>query len=433
MGARIGGYTVMVVVLNDTDHKNFLTMSIRGKNMERKLKLGVASMGVGLLLGASFANAEIALSPQGVQYGSFVLVPVVKATAGHDDNVYRLSSNEVASSYLEVSPKLALVAQERNNSYQLAYSANARSYSNDSDDSYLDQAVNATAHVEPNARLRLDGSLAYQMGHDERGSGRSSGQGLAYILAMGEVDKFDVTSVDAGLEYGAKDARGLFFLKADMDQKRYDRAIVAAGRDNDSLKTELGFNFRLFPKTKLGLEYERVDTNYKGATLDTLDDRFFGTLTWENAAMTTGKLRLGDSEREVSGGATKSNFAWDVTGIWAPREMDKVSLMASERVSDSDVSGQSAQITQYALTWQHEWSDRVNSRLSYSKTDEDFFNALGTVVRNDDADTFGLNLNYQMRRWLVWTVGVTAKDQGSSVAGFDFKRNAYTLGAQVSL
>jgi hypothetical protein len=50
--------------------------------------------------------------------------------------------------------------------------------------------------------------------HDDRGTGATSGSWrLAAILASGEVDKYDVTTVRGGVEYGAKTARGLMVFK----------------------------------------------------------------------------------------------------------------------------------------------------------------------------------------------------------------------------
>jgi len=195
--------------------------------MERNLKLGVAGLGMSLLMGSSIASAEIALNPQAIRYDSFSIIPLLGVKTAVDDNIYSLSKDEVSSSYLELSPSMAMVAQDRNNVYQLAFTGVARSYSNASDDSFFDQNILASAHVEPSSRLRLDAGAGYKMLHDDRGTGRSSGMDLAYILAMGEVDKFNVTSANVGMQYGAPDARGLFTLGYGVDQKRYSRGVVA--------------------------------------------------------------------------------------------------------------------------------------------------------------------------------------------------------------
>jgi hypothetical protein len=203
-----------------------LAISIRGKNMESKNIVGMSVLGLTFLFGAQGALAQVAIQPQSVPFGSFVLVPTLSLKTVSDDNIYNLPSNEVSSFSQILNPNLAFIAQDRLNVYKAVYNLNAASFANDSNDSYADQTFDLSAHIESSARLRLDGGLAYKMLHDDRGMVRQCWYywRLATILASGEVDKYDVTSVRGGVEYGAKTARGLMVLNADMNQKRYSRS-----------------------------------------------------------------------------------------------------------------------------------------------------------------------------------------------------------------
>ncbi|HEX5361737.1 MAG TPA: outer membrane beta-barrel protein [Fluviicoccus sp.] len=413
--------------------------------MERNLKLGAVSLGMTLLMGSSIASAEIALNPQTIRYDSFSLVPTLSAKAAMDDNIYSLSKDEVSSSYMELSPSIAMVAQDRNNVYQLAYSGTARSYSNASDDSFFDQNFLASAHVEPSARLRLDAGAGYKMLHDDRGMGRSSGLGLNYILDMGEVDKFNVTSVNAGLQYGAVDARGKFTLGYGVDQKRYSRGVVATpngptatfdvagNRDNDSKNLGVGLSIRVTGKTAAGVEYESAKNDYKGATPDTSDKRLYGTLVWENTAMTTGKLRIGQGKRDISTTGSKNKMVWDLGAVWTPLQSDRFDISSGQRASDGDSAGSTTIAKNYSVAWQHTWAERLSTGLSLSRVDEQFLDSFGSEFRNAATDVIGAGVNYQMRRWLIWNVGFNVKDRSSSDATYELKRTVYGVGAQISL
>ncbi|RZU47592.1 putative beta-barrel porin 2 [Fluviicoccus keumensis] len=414
--------------------------------MERKLKLGVASLGMGLVMGSTVASADIALNPQAIQYDAFSLIPVLGAKTGVDNNLYNLSKSEVSSSFIELNPALALVARERNNQYQLAYTGTARSYANASDDSFFDQNFVANAHVEPNARLRVDAGAAYKMLHDDRGAGRSSGMGLQYILDMGEVDKFNVTSVSVGMQYGAPDAMGRFTLGYGIDQKRYSRGVVntpsfGAGttfdvsgtRDNDAKNLGAGLTVHVTAKTALGVEYESSRTDYKGVTPDTKDNRIYGTVVWENTAMTTGKFRIGDGKRDIATGGKEKKVVWDLGAIWTPFEADRVDISAGQRAYDGDSAGSTTIAKNYSVTWQHSWIDRVSTSLTLARTDEQYLDSFAKEFRNATTDVIGVGVNYQMRRWLIWNVGVTNKDRSSSDKSYELKRNVYGVGAQVSL
>jgi len=410
--------------------------------MESRKSVGVSGLGLALLLGAQGAMAQVAVQPQAIPFGSFVLVPTLVSQTVFDDNIYNLHDGEVSSFSQILSPTFAFVAQDRMNVYSATYGIVAAGYANDSNDSYNDHNFALNAHVEPSGRLRLDGGLSYNMLHDDRGTGSSAGQGLAYILKMGEVDKYNSAGINAGMEYGAKDARGLFVANATMKQKRYDRDSVATSRDNDSLSSLIGLRARLMPKTVALIDYERVDTNFKtavakGGTPDSLDNRLLVGVTWENTAQTTGKLRLGQGKREVDGLDDKSKFTWDLGVTWRPRQFDTIGLDAGARATDATDPYVSVENTHYTASWTHDWADRFNTVLSLGLSNDDYelkANPAPTdKARSDDSMNYGVAANYQMRRWLILNAGVNVTDRDSDVQTFETKRTVMSVGAQISL
>lgn len=399
--------------------------------MERKLKLVITGTGLALLMGSRMASAGVALEPQGIQYGSFAFVPTLKTEVGFDDNVYNFSGSEIGSFYLGVAPNFALLAQDRNNTYQLSYALDGRTYSHKSDDSYLDQALGANAHIEPNARLRLNGGVAYKMLHDARGTGRSTGFGYALIDAMGEVDKFNVASLDTSLEYGAQDARGMIVAALGVAQKSYDRSLVALGRDNDQVSASIGLRVRVMPKTKMTFDLEHLDTNYSGATPDSVDDRYYVGVAWENSAQTTGKLRIGDSKRDVSGAKKSSKLSWEAGVVWTPMDRDTFNFMTGRKIVEAEGTLSASVDTSFSAAWKHAWLDRLNTEVGYGTFNTEYLNL--ATPREDDTDKIRLAVNYQMRRWVVLHAGVENSNRDSTSAVFDSKRNIFTVGALLSL
>lgn len=406
--------------------------------MESRKSVGVSGLGLALLIGAQGAMAQVAVQPQAIPFGSFVLVPTLVSQTVYDDNVYNLSNNEVASFSQILNPTLAFVAQDRMNVYTATYGLKAASFANDSNDSYADQNFDLNAHIEPSGRLRLDGGLNYSMLHDDRGSGGSAGLGLAAIRAMGEVDKYNTASIRGGLEYGAQDARGLAVANVALGQKRYSRDGVAIGRDNDSVNSLLGLRARVMPKTLVLIDYERSDINYKsdtkiGGAPDTLDNRLLAGVAWENTAQTTGRIRLGQGKREIEGLDDISKFTWDVGLVWQPRMFDLVNFDAGARTGDATLPYVSVENTHYTAAWTHDWAERFNTVLALGLSNDDYEPQPGTASRSDDTTSYGLAANYQMRRWLVLSAGVTMNDRSSNVAEFDTKRSVMSVGAQISL
>lgn len=418
--------------------------------MERKNILGVSLLGLTCVIGAQAAVAQTALQPQAIPYGSFVLVPTLNTRTVFDDNVYSLSFNEVSSFSQVINPSLNFIAQDRFNVYKLGYTLNAAGFANDSNDSYNDHKVDLSAHLEPSARLRFDAGLAYGMLHDDRGTGASSGFSLYQIRddanndgvldgGIGEVDKYDLATLRGGVEYGAKTARGLLVANADFNQKRYSRASSAKSRDNDTLNVLLGLRARVMPKTTFLVDYEISDTNYdvdlsKGGAADTKDNRLLAGITWENTIQTTGKLRLGQSKRKVDGGKDIDKFTWDLGMTWKPLVLDTININAGARTSDATLPYTSVENTNYSVSWTHDWLDRVNTVVNFGVSTDDYSgNPLPIDNRSDDVTTYGVAVNYQMRRWLILNAAINASDKDSNIRSFNNKRNVMSVGAQVSL
>lgn len=408
--------------------------------MESRKSVGVSGLGLALLLGAQGAMAQVAVQPQAIPFGSFVLVPTLVSQTLFDDNIYGLSSDEVSSFAQILTPSLAFVAQDRLNVYTASYELEAASYANDSNDSYADQTFRLTAHMEPDSRLRFDGGLTYHMTHDARGTGSSTGIGLPAIQAMGEVDKYNVTGVNAGVEYGARDARGMAVASVGWAQKRYDREAVATSRDNDTLSSLIGLRARLMPKTTATLDFERVDTGFKnndltkGGTRDSLDTRILAGVTWDTTAQTSGKVRLGQGKREVDGAGNKTKFSWDLGVKWQPMAFDLFTLDAGSSLGDSNGDYVTLEGTTYNASWTHEWSDRFNTVVSLGKAKNDMVTDTALIAnRTDDLKSYGLGANYQMRRWLVLTADVKVNDRSSDISKYEAKRSVMSVGAQISL
>ncbi len=404
--------------------------------MECKNILGMSFLGLTCLVGAQSALAQVALKPQAIPFESFVLVPTLNTRTVFDDNIYSLDANEVSSFSQVVNPNFTFLAQDRLNVYQLFYNLNAAGFANDSNDSYNDHKLGVSAHLEPSVRLRYDAGLTYALLHDDRGTGASSGFGIDQIrgdgtaanLGMGEVDKFNLATISGGVEYGAKTARGSLVANGDINQKRYSRQSSADARDNDTVNVLLGLRARLMPKTTFLVDYEISDTNYDGTSPDTKDNRILAGITWENAIQSTGKLRLGQSNRQIDGAADLDKFTWDLGLIWKPVALDTISINGGARASDG-VNNRTIENTNYSVSWTHDWADRFNTTLSLGVSEDDYQG----VVRTDETTTYGIFANYQMRRWLVLSAGINSSDKDSTDLNVSNKRNVMSIGAQVSL
>jgi hypothetical protein len=156
------------------------------------------------------------------------------------------------------------------------------------------------------------------------------------------------------------------------------------------------------------VDYEISDTNYdvdlsKGGAADTKDNRLLAGITWENTIQTTGKLRLGQSKRKVDGGKDIDKFTWDLGMTWKPLVLDTININAGARTSDATLPYTSVENTNYSVSWTHDWLRSPKYYVANFGVSTDDYT--GIPNRSDDVTTYGVAVNYQMRRWLILNAG----------------------------
>lgn len=402
--------------------------------MESKVlrRLSVLSLAMGLA--SQVAQAEVKLDPQGIDLEPYRLIPTLGVDMRYDDNIYSLHDGAVGSFVTTVSPSAALVAQDRDNVYSLQYGLKAGFYAADTKNDYFDNSLAVRAHVEPTGRFRADLGAGYSLLHDDLGTGYTLGLGLPAIKAEDGVDTYKLANLHAGADYGADDAAGHIVFSGDINQKRYDRSFVADVRDYNELATTLGFHLRVMPKTNVLVDYERDDVNYKGnITPDTVNNRYLLGVSWENSAQTTGRFRLGQEHRSVQNSAAVNGFTWDAGVVWKPLQYSQFTLDGGQRSGEGVAPVATVRSQNIVVGWDHDWSERVSSRLSTRYEKDDNLLSDGTMQRTDTIYDISFNVNYQMRRWLVLGAGISDLDHSSSLSQFDYTRHVFSINAQASL
>lgn len=405
-------------------------------------KLALLSAAVAFSMSES-GQAAVALDPQAFNLEPFRFIPSLEVTALQDSNIYKLSSDEVSSFITQIKPTFDLVAQDRDNVYNARYAAKAAFYSEDKNN-YVDNRFSVNAHVEPTGRFRFDAGASYNFLHDDLGTGATEGLALncdaTDPICLNDIDepvKYNLATLNGGVEYGAKDATGQIALNFNYGQKRYDEELAAELRDLDTLNGVLEFRLRVMPKTKLLLDFEYEKGDYQGASTASVSDytgnSYFLGVTWESTASTTGKIRLGSTTRDVANGSSPSGFAWDVGIVWKPLDRSRFTLDGSRRLQDGTLPTVSIDSRNLVAGWAHDWSERVESKLTAGVGQDDHDRLAGTGVREDDATTFGLVVNYQMRRWAVLGAGISTTSRDSTMSQYAYDRTVFSLNAQLSL
>ncbi|MDI1300318.1 MAG: outer membrane beta-barrel protein [bacterium] len=375
-----------------------------------------------------------ALEPQGIDLEPFLLVPTVAVAYTQNSNIYGLSHDAVSSSVIFITPTLDLIAQDRDNLYRARYGLIAQVYG-ESDNNAFDHLFSVSAHIEPTGRFRFDLGAGYNLLHDNAGTGRT--EGIVTAAGKHDPDTFSLATLNAAVDYGAKDAAGQIGLSLGQSQKRYDLAAAADSRDLDIQNAALEFRLRVMPKTRLLLDIEQDQGNYSNAVtaakLDYTESRYLVGVSWEGSANTTGKVRVGNGKRSPSVGPDVSSLVWGVGVVWTPRARDSVTIDGSQAFKDGTFPTTSIDSRSLALGWSHSWADRWQSSLTAALGKDDHNVVAGFPARQDDSTTLGLALNYQMRRWFMLGAGATLLQHNSNLANFEYDRQIISLNAQLSL
>lgn len=93
--------------------------------------------------------------------------------------------------------------------------------------------------------------------------------------------------------------------------------------------------------------------------------------------------------------------------------------------------GDYVDVTEWGIDWRHEWSDRIASRIRYLQIDEIYKG--DPEGREDTSILYGFDVDYAMRRWLVFGLFFTQDDHQSNLEEFDYPHSVAGLTVRASL
>lgn len=398
----------------------------------KNLKLAVMAT---LLAAAADASAQIRPAYQyppdaptsgPIQLGGtpFYLTPYMGLAVGRDDNLFFSNVNEKSSSILLFSPGLSIEARSPHTVFQLKYQGQIGRYAQSDDDNYVDHASRAVFDVAFDRRNFLRVGLDYIRSHDPRGSTDRP--------VAGRPDRYRQVAPGATYAFGAPGAAGRVELYAGESDRRYlnNRATTALS-DRENREFGGAFYWRVAPRTYVLAEARANDISYRQANVGAGEERrYFGGLSWEATAATTGTLKVGRLERasDLTGDETSAS-SWEGIISWAPRTYSKFDFFTSRTTNESTGLGRFILSSIGGVSWNHAWSSFFSTGLDlrYQKDQYQGFN------RTDEIKTVGLKAGYKFRRWLTLGAEFSHTNRDSNQPISEYDRNLYLLTATASM
>ncbi|MEM9315052.1 MAG: outer membrane beta-barrel protein [Pseudomonadota bacterium] len=365
----------------------------------------------------------------GIQAGNVTVYPTLGVSVGYDDNVaLSIGGTDQSSYFYLISPGVRFETGTRRSSLRLDLYANIARYEASSLDDYDDFGVSIGWLYDPTIRSTFGAGAAYSENHERRGEGL---QGFIRDDDMTPVNEFSTTDFDLLYEHGADGAMGRLSLTAGYTDLEYlNNREVTSFADFEAYRFGAEFAWRVAPKTALLASARYIETEYDEQTRDN-DTLFLGVgVEWDATAKTSGRVEVGHQDVDYFGPdqADYSGSYWRAGVEWRPREYSMFE-MSTGRQSDSGF-GQSTNVVRESLevAWRHQWRTRLGTVVDVGFAEE----SLRPTGRKDELRSFGIGVNYQFRRRILFGVGYSYFERDSDAEDFDYERNQILFTTELS-
>lgn len=354
----------------------------------------------------------------------FYVTPYVGVAVGRDDNLFLSNANEQASSVLIFSPGFALDARSNHGVFQLKYQGQVGRYGQSDDDNYVDHVSRAAFDLAFDRRNFLRFGLDYIRSHDPRGS---TDRPIA-----GRPDQYRQTMPSITYAFGAPGAAGrLEVYASELDRRYLNNRETTATSDRELRELGGAFYWRVAPKTYVLAEARHTDVSYRSSAAPNSGEerRYYGGVSWEATAATTGTLKVGRLERKSDRGDEDTATSWEGIISWSPRTYSKFDFFTSRQTNESTGLGRFILSSIGGVSWNHAWSSVFSTGvdLRYQKDEYRGFD------RRDEISNLGLKAGYKIRRWLTLGAEYTHTNRDSNSPTFEYDRNFYLLTATASM
>ncbi len=394
-------------------------MALQGKNRDWMAAVVLSSLVAGQ------AHAIKGGEPSSVILDGGVFYPSIGIALTHDDNIFRTATNKKSSTLLVLTPT-ARLEYDAGEATQVAFEVDMERgvYFSSSDDNYLDVDLVGEAAYLPTERLTLYGRLGYKRGHEARGTGTSAGN----PLTITEPDRFHLWSGEARVSYGIGEQK-LEFGYVHENRKYDNNRANTVFQDRKSDAVSAGLSMKVAPNTAMTLDLDLQKINYDVAALDSTELRGLVGVRWEATYQTAGFAKVGWQKKNMSSAALNdaSGASWELGVDWKPLSYSSFQLSTSRDFGESDGVGSYQDTRNLGLAWSHDWTDVLGTRLSLDTSSIKY----GGNTRKDKNRSWGVNVEYRARPWLLLGASLSHSRRDSNTAGLDYKDNQ--IGVQIGI
>ena len=387
-----------------------------------------------LIAAATASTSVYAVQPQGIQLGSGVtMLPGVEISIDSDSNIYLAETDETSSRITKIRPSLALVGDLGATRLNAYYQLENGSYSEDSDNNYLDQLFVLGVDTEMTSRHALGFDLRINAGHDPKGAGSTQSSDVNSV----DVDEFKELVLGADYTFGADAAFANVTGYVESFGKTYStNKSLTSTLEHDKIKYGALAALRVSDTTRALVEVRNVAISYSDADAKNKDGSELKLLSgarWALAGKTTGEVKVGIADRsfDESENDGDSRFSWEAGVTWSPRTYSVGNLVTSQESNETAGGGSHVATSTISLGWNHQFSTKFGLGVSLSNIGEEYVNSSDN--RDDSSLTYGIDGVFSPNKMLDIKLGLSKTTRDSNVDVFDYDRQIITLGVELAI
>ena len=393
------------------------------------------------LIAATASLPVHAVQPQGISLGSGVLLlPGVEISILNDSNIYFSEDDETSSRVTKIRPSLALLGDLGTTQLYAYYELENGSYSEDSDDNYLDQFFFLGTDVEMTSRQALGLDFSIKAGHDPRGTGSTQGVQNPEELLTFEPDEFKEIVLGADYTYGADSAFANVTGYIENYSKSYStNKELTSVLEHDKLKLGALASFKVSSATKALVEVQNTTISYSDGNIaakikEGSESKILAGGRWDFAGKTSGEVKLGVANRsfDESENDSDSRFSWEANVTWTPRTYSVLNLFSSQEARETSGGGSHVASSLIAASWDHQFSTRFGLNASLSSFSEEYVNPTSSN-RDDSTLSYGIKGIFSPNKMLDLSLGIDNMTRDSSENQYDYDRQLLTLSVKLAI
>ncbi len=379
----------------------------------------------------TFTSAVAVNNVYALNFGRTTINPYVDFEPTYDDNVFRTSSAPVTDWFFLISPGIKFNVPQRDNLFQLEYRADIYKYvntgdSNDVTDQYLDGA--AAFNFPGGMWIKAEDQA--NKSHEARGTANT-------VVNNGALSRYYSNLVNAEIGYAFADRYKIslgyqnFIIDYNLPQDKF--------RDQFANAATLTLFYQLMPKTSALIQgsYKRVyhdngnqSVHVVAQTLNSNEYWAEGGITWNMTAKSTGTIKGGYEWKLFDYPSQKDFrspiFEVDLDHHFTAKTAIKLSGLRQAFESDDYTSDYyTATMGSAEISYKPVTKIEIKPRGSY--TDERYAQdiTVGTQTgrRRDGLWAAGIDLTYNMNKWIAIGAGYTHSKRVSNFTVYDYTDN----------